>query len=237
MIVSRCFFIVAIVVFVLHTHTTHPITSHEERPRLGIFCGAGENVSHIYTDIAYQLGQQLALNNYAIMTGGGKTGLMKYIVDGYVSQGSPENVLGNIPSTLPEKLVHPAIPSHNITWTDTVHQRLTLFQDTCDCFIVMPGGLGTVYELFDVLAHKKFGLRDTPVIIYEIHDFWASLLNHLHEMRDAQMLASRHMEMFITVYTLDECLTAAADALDPEQDAKANAMYFWQAELDKGDDI
>ena len=141
------------------------------------------------------------------MTGGGNSGLMKEVADGYASRAvSLEQFQGIILNTYASSLddCHPVLRKENIIWVETLHQRMDYFQSSADVFIVLPGGFATLHELTDCLVHNKY--MNKPIILLNIDGFWNSLIHQFHDIVASNPAASKNLMGFVVVDTLSECI-------------------------------
>ena len=180
---------------------------NHHKTTVGVFCSANNNISQEYKTTAFHLGKRIGLHNYALVTGGSKTGLMKEVMDGYLSTAQDTSAYGILPSVLQSFDVdHPGIPADNLVWTDTIHQRLCHFHSLCDYAIIMPGGFGTLHELLDFLAHNQFGLITTTIIILNSNNFWSPLLRQLETMAQEHMVPQHHIDALHVGDSIDDCM-------------------------------
>jgi len=176
--------------------------------KVAVFCGADDKVCDQFKAAAYNLGRQLGTNNFGLVTGGSRTGLMNEITNGYMSTlANPQHLHGVIPQVLAQyDIHHRSIPQENIRWTKTIHTRLATFHELTDAIIVLPGGFGTLHELMDFLVHRQFGLNKKPIILFNPNGFWNSLLMQFNIMIEQKLLSPKHMEVFAVVSCEDECI-------------------------------
>lgn len=137
-----------------------------------VFCGSGEGYNESYREAAYELGQLLASRNIRIIYGGAKVGLMGALADGALHGGGL--ITGVIPYFLKTKeVVHEGI-SELIT-VDTMHERKLKMHDLSDGIIAMPGGWGTMEELFEMLTWSQLGLHTKPVGLLNVNGYYDAL--------------------------------------------------------------
>lgn len=183
------------------------ISKNNIQPKIniGVFCGADDNISTRFKEIAFSLGAFIAEKNYGLVTGGSKTGLMKEVVDGYVKQAASEHLYGIMPEVLKNYDVqHNKIPKDNLTWVKTLHERLLEFQDKIEIAVILPGGFGTLHELMDFLVHEQFGLIKKRLILFNIDHFWDPLLAQFKVMVETSALKQKHLDQLEVVSTVEE---------------------------------
>src|SRR6478752_4519975 len=117
--------------------------------RITVFCGSSSGTEEIYTTQATQLGETLAKRNIELVYGGAKVGLMGAVADGVLSQGG--KAIGVLPNLLGSKeIAHPKLTE--LILVETMHERKTKMNDLSDGVIALPGGFGTLDELFEMLT-------------------------------------------------------------------------------------
>ena len=172
-----------------------------------VFCGADQKLSADFKSAAYSLGQNLAQNNFDLVTGGSNTGLMKEVNDGHAQFGSDTQRFGVMPEIFKEFDVHhPSVLLENFTWTDSVHTRLAEFYSKCDAIVVLPGGFGTLHELMDSLVHNQFGLMNKQIYLLNLDSFWDHTIAQFKVMVNHQALAQKHLDHLNVVTSISELL-------------------------------
>lgn len=176
--------------------------------KVAVFCSADNKVSEQFKTYAYNLGTLLGNNNFGLVTGGSCTGLMKEVVNGYVSVTSNiKNLYGIMPQVLAcYDAHHRAIPNENLIWVDTIHIRLSKFHELSDVIVVLPGGFGTLHEMMDFLIHNQFALSKKPIILINYEGYWNSLLSQFKTMIKEQLLSPQHLASLIIVQSENECM-------------------------------
>jgi len=162
--------------------------------RLAVYCGAAEGNNSAYADAARDLIREMAARDIELVYGGGRLGLMGIIADEMLAAGG--KVIGVIPQALVDKEVaHRGITElHTVT---TMHERKAAFTDLSDGFVCLPGGIGTLDELFEAWTWNALGYHAKPFCLLNVDGFWdglASFMDHvsasgfLSETRRAQLL-------------------------------------------------
>ncbi len=160
--------------------------------RIAVYCGSSSGANGIYREQAAQLGKLLASRNTEVVFGGGKVGLMGHLADAVMKAGG--RVTGIIPGFLHVKEVAHDGLSEMIT-VDTMHERKALIFDISDGFIALPGGFGTLDELFEMLTWAQLGLHQKPVGILNVNGYYDSILNGIGSMVDEGFLKNENREM------------------------------------------
>ncbi len=137
-----------------------------------VFCGSGDGYNECYREAAYELGQTLAAKGIRIIYGGAKVGLMGALADGALNNSG--NVTGVIPEFLKTKEVAHDGLTEMITVT-TMHERKLKMFELSDGVITMPGGWGTMEELFEMLTWSQLGLHSKPIGLLSINGYYDAL--------------------------------------------------------------
>jgi uncharacterized protein (TIGR00730 family) len=139
-----------------------------------VYCGSSNNVNKDYLKAAIDMGAELGKNEMRLVYGGGNVGLMGACANATLENGG--EVHGIIPSHIAEKEVQ-----HNhltkLDVVETMHERKQLMVDHSDAFVVLPGGLGTMDEFFEIMTWRQLGLHDKPILVANINGYWDHLLS------------------------------------------------------------
>lgn len=147
-----------------------PITS------LAVFCGSKNGVDTLYVDHAQQLGKVMADHNIKMIYGGGSSGLMGVIADAVMQNN------GRVTGIIPHVLVEWERQHHGITElivSDNMHARKKKMYELCDAAIILPGGFGTLDELFEMLTWNQLSIHDKEIFILNSGGFYDHLLAHI----------------------------------------------------------
>ena len=140
--------------------------------RLCVYCGSSGAVEARYREAAIELGACLGTAGIELVYGGGRVGLMGLLADAALAAGG--KVTGIIPRRLVDaETAHPGVTE--LVVVDSMHDRKRLMAEKADAFAVLPGGIGTLDELFETLSWKQLGLHDKPLVLVDIDDYWALL--------------------------------------------------------------
>jgi uncharacterized protein (TIGR00730 family) len=140
--------------------------------RLCVYCGSSGAVDRQYREAATELGACLAAAGIGLVYGGGRVGLMGLLADAALARGG--EVIGIIPSRLRDaELAH--LGTTELVVVETMHERKRLMAERADAFAVLPGGIGTLDEMFDVLSWKQLGLHNKPILLADVGGYWAPL--------------------------------------------------------------
>jgi uncharacterized protein (TIGR00730 family) len=143
---------------------------------VAVYCAAANGADPKYRSAAEELGRTLAQHNLGLVYGGGRTGLMGAVADAALAAGS--HVVGVIPHVLVElEVAHHGVTELHVT--DTMHTRKAMMAARADAFFILPGGFGTLEEMFEVLAWQTLKLHAKPVVLLNIAGFFDTLLSFL----------------------------------------------------------
>lgn len=157
--------------------------------RICVFCGSNSGSDPSYVDAARQLGRLLARDGIALVYGGGSVGLMGELADAVLQSGG--EVTGVIPHALWAREVgHRGLTDLRIV--ETMHERKALMADLADAFIALPGGLGTLEEIFEIWTWAQLGLHAKPMGFLDVNGFYAPLLQFLDRAVRERFLKEPH---------------------------------------------
>jgi uncharacterized protein (TIGR00730 family) len=144
---------------------------------LCVLCGSREGTEPAYRSAAIRLGQLMAGRGVRLVYGGGSIGLMGVIADAVIEAG------GEVIGVIPDFLIRYEVGHGRLTdlvVTDSMHDRKRRMFEMADAFVVLPGGLGTLDETFEIVTWKQLRLHDSPIIVLNVDGYWSPLLALLH---------------------------------------------------------
>ena len=168
---------------------------------IAVFCSASERIDEKYFNAAVRLGEWMAGEGHTLVFGGSNQGLMRCIFDSLHAKG------GECIGVLPEKFEEGgrAIPDMDVLiHTPNIAERKETMLDHSDVAVIMPGGIGTVDELFSTLVNIALGYHDVKVVIYNIDGYWDKLLALFEDMRDRGTMHKQLDELFSVATSHDE---------------------------------
>jgi uncharacterized protein (TIGR00730 family) len=175
--------------------------------RICVFCGASPGVGPAYLELARDVGRGLAERGIGLVYGGGRVGLMGAVADAALDAGG--EVTGVIPQRLvARELAHPGVTELRVV--GTLHERKAAMAGLADAFIALPGGLGTLEELAEVMSWAQLQLHAKPIGLLAVDDYWRSLLDWLDHAVDEGFLAPAHRGLLLDAPDLDGLLAAFA---------------------------
>ncbi len=155
------------------------MTERKRIESICVFCGSSSGNSEIYTQEAEKLGKLFAKNKIKLVYGGSNVGLMGVVADSVLKNGG--EVIGVLPRFLSDKeIAHLALTE--LILVDTMHQRKNTMAELSDAFIALPGGFGTLEELFEVTTWHQLGLHSKPIGILNLNGFYDSLFSLIENM-------------------------------------------------------
>lgn len=139
---------------------------------LCVFCGSRFGDSPAYREAGERLGAEMARAGVGLVYGGGRVGIMGAVADAVLAGGG--RVVGVIPGFLKRREVgHSGI--QELVETASMHERKQRMFDLSDGFVVLPGGIGTLDELVEILSWRQLGLHDKPLVIVDVDGYWGRL--------------------------------------------------------------
>jgi uncharacterized protein (TIGR00730 family) len=164
---------------------------------VAVFCGAKEGNNPLHKQHAAQLGKLLAEHNITIIYGGGGVGLMGAVADAALNAGG--NVVGVIPQVLVEgEREHKSLTVLHVV--QDMHTRKKMMYDLCDAVIVLPGGYGTLDEMFEVITWNTLNIHNKRIIVLNTAEYYSPLLSHINQMQTEGFLYSQNAYEQITVH-------------------------------------
>ena len=182
---------------------------------LCVYCGSAGAVDARYREAARELGERLGEGGITLVFGGGRIGLMGIAADAALARGG--RVIGVIPERLRDaELAHVGVSE--LLVVGTMHERKRLMAERADAFAVLPGGIGTLDETFEILTWRHLGLHDKPVFIVDIDGYWQPLkvlLDHLVSERFSSPLYPRLLKFVGNIAELMASLGQARNGVFP----------------------
>ena len=170
---------------------------------IAVFCGSSLGTDKDLIENSYNLGKTLATNDYALVYGGAKIGLM-----GKVAQGCLDSN-GKVIGIIPEFLQTREIVSHDLTeliTTKNMHDRKVIMYEKSDGFIIIPGGFGTMDEFFEISTWGQLGLHSKPIGILNTNGFYDDLLSQGQKMVDKGFLAQANFDAILVSDDINDLL-------------------------------
>lgn len=157
-----------------------------------VYCGSSPGASPAYAELAQATGRWIGERGGRLVYGGGKSGLMGLLADATLRSGG--QVVGVIPSALVEKeWAHGDCTQLHVV--DTMHDRKRMMAERADVFVALPGGIGTLEELFEVWTWRQLGYHDKPIGVINVLGYYDPLLAFLRASVAAQFLSEKQMDL------------------------------------------
>ncbi len=186
-----------------------------------VFCGASAGDRPAYADAARDLAQQLVERDLTLIYGGGSIGVMGILADATLAGGG--RVIGVLPEHLSRREVaHAGLTEMHIV--GSMHERKALMARRADAFVTLPGGLGTLEELFEVLTWAQLGLHSKPCALLNVGGYYDPLIAFLDGAVARGFVQARHRDMLLIdtqpASLLDRIDTYVAPAVEKWLDAE-----------------
>ncbi|CAN5501235.1 TIGR00730 family Rossman fold protein [soil metagenome] len=172
-----------------------------------VFCGARFGNAPGTRELASDLGELLAREKITLVYGGGGVGLMGVLANSALKAGA--RVIGVIPRFLLEREAgHPALSETVVV--ENMHERKLQMFDRSDAIVVLPGGLGTLEEFFEVLSWRTLGLHAKPIVIVDLGGYWQPLAALLRSCVEGGFAERAHLDVVAFIETLDQLMPTLA---------------------------
>jgi len=181
--------------------------------KLAVYCGSAPGVDPAFAEMARALVREMASRGVEMVYGGGRLGLMGIIADEMLAAG------GRVYGVIPQALVDHEVAHTGLTELHTVanmHERKAKMTELCDGFVALPGGIGTLDELFEAWTWNALGYHAKPFCLLNVHGFWDGLAGFMDHVRDSGFLSQARRLQLLKAET-------PAEALDLLDEAAKNA--------------
>ncbi|HVJ50899.1 MAG TPA: TIGR00730 family Rossman fold protein [Aliidongia sp.] len=176
---------------------------------LCVYCGSSNRAAHSYLEAAFALGRLIGRAGIELIYGGGRIGLMGRVADGALVEGG--RVTGIIPAYLHDREVaHPAISE--LLVVGSMHERKQLMAERSDGFLVLPGGFGTLDELFEIVTWRQLGLHDKPIVVIDLDGYWRPLAALFERMATERFIERGELQLIEWIERIEDALPTLAAA-------------------------
>ncbi len=175
--------------------------------RLAVYCGSATPTDPLYIETARAVGHALATRGIGVVYGGGRLGLMGAVADAALAAG------GEVIGVIPQALVDAEVAHRGCTELHVVanmHERKALFTDLSDGFVTLPGGVGTMDELWEAVSWAQLGYHEKPVGLLNVAGFYDGLVAFNRTMIDVGFVRAQHAGILIVDNELDGLLAKMA---------------------------
>jgi len=166
-----------------------------------VYCGSSSRVDQAYKDAAVALGKLVVDQGWGVVYGGGRVGLMGLVADSALEQG------GNVVGIIPEHIQSREIEHNDLTElhiVQTMHERKQMMVDRSEAFVILPGGVGTLDEFFELVTWKQLGLHDKPIVVVNLNGYWTQLIEAIHNIAAEGFMRDEDLGLFEVVETVEE---------------------------------
>ena len=170
-----------------------------------VYCGSSNTVPESFLEAAEELGRRIAEAGLRLVYGGGTVGLMHRVATGAAAANGA--VTGIIPGYLRNREGRGPTPGE-IVVVDTMHERKRQMAERAQAFAVLPGGFGTLDELFEIVTWRQLGLHDRPIVLVNLAGYWTPLLEMLDRMATTNFVDAASRRLIVTVSTVAEVVPA-----------------------------
>ncbi|WP_306323878.1 MULTISPECIES: TIGR00730 family Rossman fold protein [unclassified Streptomyces] len=178
--------------------------------RLAVFLASSEGHDPAHAALADHVGTELARRGIGLVYGGGRRGLMGVLAQSALKAGG--EVIGVMPRSMVEReWAHEGVT--RLVMCDSMHERKAIMAEESDAFVALPGGLGTLEEIFEVWSWRQLGFHTKPVGFLDAGGFWTPLLGALHGIADSGLLAASTLDDLAVAPDLPGLLEALEERL------------------------
>ncbi len=178
-----------------------------------VYCGSSDYGPPTHRAAAVRFGHLLAENGLQLVFGGGRVGLMGAIADAVLQAGG--RAVGIIPEHLVRAEVGHAQVSELIIVASMHLRKETMFTRS-DAFVILPGGPGTLDELFEILTWRQLGLHDKPIVVVNLEGYWDPLLALIDSIIAARYVGQKFRRFFTVVARVEDVIPALREAAEPQ---------------------
>ncbi|HAX92171.1 MAG TPA: TIGR00730 family Rossman fold protein [Rhodospirillaceae bacterium] len=176
-----------------------------------VYCGSSNRVDGVYKEAALAVGTALAEKKIHLVYGGGHVGLMGLVSDAVLAGGG--TVTGIIPEHIrAHEMQHTGLTE--LIVVDDMHTRKNLMAEKADAFVVLPGGFGTLDEVFEILTWKQLGLHAKPVVFFNVHGFWNPAFQLIEHIIGNKFAPADNHDLFASAGSIED-MFAALNAAPP----------------------
>ncbi|GIF73663.1 LOG family protein [Asanoa siamensis] len=170
-----------------------------------VFCASSRLLDQRWLDLATEVGDALARHGHVLVSGGGRAGLMGAVAEG--ARGAGGHTIGVIPQSLVDREIADT-KAGELVVTDGLASRKNLMIEKSDAFLTLPGGIGTLDELFEVWTTSSLHVHDKPVVVLNTDGFYTGLLTWLDSLAPTGFVRREALDRLVVVDTIEEALAA-----------------------------
>ena len=178
--------------------------------RLAVYCGSSMGTNPRFAALARDLGREMAARGIGLVYGGGRLGLMGVVADAVIAGGG--EVYGVIPQALIDlEVAHTGLTELHIV--STMHERKAMMTDLTDAFVAIPGGVGTLDELFEAWSWNALGYHAKPFALLNVDGFWDAMIGFLDHVTASGFMSAARRAQLIEANTIDEAINRLDSAI------------------------
>lgn len=177
--------------------------------RLAVYCGSASGSSPEFADATRATAAAMLRHDVDLVYGGGRLGLMGIVADSVLAGG------GRVYGVIPKALVNLEVAHNGITELDTVetmHERKARMTELADAFLALPGGIGTLDELFEAWSWNALGYHAKPFCLLNVDGFWDGMIEFIDHATDSGFLSAKRRGQLLVATTPDEALEMLDDS-------------------------
>ncbi|HET7161730.1 MAG TPA: TIGR00730 family Rossman fold protein [Rhodanobacteraceae bacterium] len=189
--------------------------------RICVYCASSNQADPRYREAAFHLGELLAAEGHSIVYGGGSAGSMGAVADGALSKHG--EVIGILPRFMADlEWGHPGLT--HLEMVDDMRERKHRLLTDSDAVVALPGGCGTLEELFEAITLKRLGLYFNPIVLLDTLGYWRPLDAFLHQVIEQRFMNPEHAKMWSLAATPGDVLPAIRNAPKWDEHARDRAV-------------
>jgi uncharacterized protein (TIGR00730 family) len=168
-----------------------------------VFCSSSSRIPQVYLDAGSQLGRAIAANHWTLVYGGNNVGLMGVLAD------AVREAKGKVVGITPQVFVDEGVSDPNcdeLIIADNMRHRKALMEQRGDGFIAMPGGLGTLEELFEIIVGRQLGYHKKPIVLLNVNRFFDPLMAMIDNGVRDNFIKPKAREQFFVATTVEEAI-------------------------------
>jgi uncharacterized protein (TIGR00730 family) len=178
--------------------------------RLAVYCGSSPGADPAFAEAARAVGVEMARRGIGLVYGGGRLGLMGIVADAVLDSGG--EAYGVIPQALIDlEVAHTGLTELHIV--TTMHERKALMTDLCDAFLALPGGIGTLDELFEAWSWNALGYHAKPFALLNVGGFWDHLVGLMDHVMEGGFMSPARRAQLIVAGGIDEAIGRLDEAI------------------------
>lgn len=183
-----------------------------------VLSGAATGTDPAYAEAATALGAEIARRGHRMIFGGSSTGLMGIAANAALDAG------GQVEGIIPEHLLGSESSHKHLSRlhvTQTMHERESLMTQLTDVFVVLPGGFGTLEQVFEMITWNQHGLISKPIGFLDVAEFYTPLLEYFESLVPAGFLKPKHLDLYVSATDPSELLDRLSERYRPDGDQSA----------------